>query len=585
MVSIQFEKKLEKLFSRRKPHAPTNNQFPPSPTESIPEEPMFPSPSFIRPKRTRMMAREEVMVSSTSTTSRTRSAPDAHPYAKHRCNGHCKTSSTSTTSSSIASAQTFPRPPRRSSSLCRRHDATLATLKERQYQPFPSASLDKKSTPPTSMYSPRLVSRQSAATATNSNVSVAPPVQRLDTPPPSDGEEEPGTYLARIKAQNAQDNTFASPTPKTSVDLFPMPRKSPNGMALQEPLAKTGPCVDWISGNSQPKMSVRKAVSTSSLVPSKRAMLGEILDEPTFGDFLALSDEDIAEAGPTLPLSQKNNDGVKEVVGQFPVQAPSTKVAVPPSDCSAAIPTRSTSLSHKQSAAAAFEAARIASLYGFDLVYVVSLWPKKESSTPPSPLSSHISSCDSATSHEYVNTNSFLGLNGCLLAAYGLGLVQSPFKISTAVHQKILRHEGWIEYRNTDISKDDFARGYACSFYASSSCDFWRGSDSSMSLSKGSENDRGVVFAVYRKPRQGYSTGCDTQELASLHKDAKKFVDMLLSSQSSAVSPPKILKTYSPFPRTESVKKAPPTHSRLHNAVKQRSPTCQSRPSTAGTSA
>ena len=583
MVSTQLEKKLERLFSRRKPDAPAHNYLPPSPTESIAEEPMFPSPSFIRPKGTRMIAREEVMVSS----SRTHGALDGGPYVKHTSTGHCKTSSTSTTSSSVASAQTFPRLPRRSSSLCRRHDATLATLKEMQYQQFRSASFDKKLILSPSRYSPRLISRQSVATTTNSSASAAPPAQRLDTPPPSDGEEEPGNFVTRMKAQNAQENTFASASPKPSLDLFPIPRKSPNCTAWQEPLSETGrysKYVDRTSWNSHPKVSLRKAVSTSSLVPGKRATLGEILDEPTFGDFLALSDEDIAEAGPMLPLSQNSNDGVKEPSGQFPGQASFMKIAVGPSDCSAAIPTRSASLSHKKSAAAAFEAARIASHYGFDLVYVVSLWPK-ESSTPSSPLSSHVSSCDSATSRENANACSFPGLNGCLLAAYGLGLIQSPFTISTAVHQKILCHEGWIEYRNTDISNDDFARGYACSFYASSGCEFWRGSASSMSLPKGSENDCGVVFAAYMKPRQESSTGCDAQELASLHKDAKSFVDMLLSSQPSAMSPTKVLKTYSPFPRAESVKKASKSHSRLPNAAKQPPPARQSRPSTAGTSA
>lgn len=180
----------------------------------------------------------------------------------------------------------------------------------------------------------------------------------------------------------------------------------------------------------------------------------------------------------------------------------------------------------RPAAAAAFEAARIANRYNFDLVYVVNLWPDM-SVTPTSGPEEDSSSIDSQFSAKAPR-----GLTGRLLAAYGLHNVKSPFQISAMVHAKILRNQGWIEYRNRSARTDEFARGFACSFYtAQHSRTSSVASDESANPARMRRSDRGIVFAAYRKPRADGSLvgiGCNKAQLAEVHKDAEALVEMLI---------------------------------------------------------
>lgn len=511
------------------------------------------------------MARDEKSVSNNR---RTRSVPNAL-LSKHICANHSKTASTSTTASSIASAQTYPHFPKRSSSLSQRREATLATLTERKYQPFPPAHNEQQG------LTGKIFESLSKRNYTDTVV-VLPPVplqsQRFDTPPPSDDEDDRIVKTAPVLAQKKTPVTSYAleHTVETSHGLFPLPgRATKRSLEESDKVTRVGKAHKPV----WPTQAMRKALSTSSLA-TRQATLGEVLDEPTFGDFLALSDDDIAESRPSTPSLIPNGQMLKtnpttaetgmsrrdhyEAPVPRPIapSCPSSGVSAASSDTSASSGGLGQAPSYRRAgAAAAFEAARIASRYGFDLVYVISLWPKRDSPTctsTPLPPSNHSQSCsrDSGISHGNAITNNSSGMSGRLMAAFGLNLFKSPFKIATAVHLKILQNKGWIEYRNSAAKETDFIRGYACSFNVTN--EGCRGSEASASAPQNHQSTSGIVFAAYKRPRSDVSSGCGAQELAQLHEEARKLVDMLIESEKTASnSPSKSIATYSPFPPAE----------------------------------
>ena len=218
---------------------------------------------------------------------------------------------------------------------------------------------------------------------------------------------------------------------------------------------------------------------------------------------------------------------------------------------------------------AAFEAARIAARYRFDLVYVVNLWPSHTGCSQPRAISSQFpvpyfdaparatpslampnnSLRSLAALHKCLegqgsvaNMNPRSGMNGRLLAAYGLPSVMSPFRISAPVHQKVLRADGWLEYRSDSPAADEFARGYSCSFYAGYSPDGrWRPVETDVDRERtGSPEERakkrqdrpanrGIVFAAYRLPNSdGTVLSSGKDELDGLYRDAELFVETLI---------------------------------------------------------
>lgn len=237
--------------------------------------------------------------------------------------------------------------------------------------------------------------------------------------------------------------------------------------------------------------------------------------------------------------------------------------------------------------AAAFEAARIAIKYGFDLVYVVNLWPTRmgnnhsnhlpnfarfrgipvptsptQAPRTPSPPSSPVSSSSfsendsgfEGSPHPYPRKKSSSGaITGRLLAAYGLPAITYPFRISAPVHQKVLRTEGWLEYRSENCAQDEFARGYSCAFHtghyshhrgrhrreradegATSSDDTSDATSPTSPLhpprrtAQAKLANRGVVFAAFRLPRDdGTPIASDTAELDALYRDAELLVDLV----------------------------------------------------------
>ncbi len=316
-----------------------------------------------------------------------------------------------------------------------------------------------------------------------------------------------------------------------------------------------------------------------------------VLMEPNLGDFLSLSDDDIAEdvpapssavvtaavAAATTPTSPAKS--VEKRAGQTKTMALSMRKPLPPapSGSSTSPPVSPTSSTRKRGPlaastppssqppaflapppsflsllpgmpllssplsstssgrprtpagdarmAAAFEIARIASKYKFDLAYIATIWPTNMAflqsngltaqsigwpSTPTSPASakplmranssrsvrpSRASQASQASNGSLLSSASTAASTGTsratatgssspirqgisapvgssqskleaqFLAAYGLATVRAPYSLSAPTHAKILNAERWLEFSEPDAKPDEFARGYGCAFY------------------------------------------------------------------------------------------------------------------------
>jgi hypothetical protein len=490
--------RVERFFAKKKTPAASID---PVDQASVPSKiPQFPSPSFIRPKASRMAAREEGRKQSGS-----RGPSFPTPLSPHRvdlANTQSPTRSPNSYQLEYSPLQNsfmspreesfsgefdgyhFPRPPTRNGD-------TSASSSTRD----PKSSMEA----PSERSLPMRFPRKPVAKAL-----------RLDTPPYSDLEDEDTrrpTYF-RDKQLPALPQT-KPPTPESSPELRPVhiaqlkASKSIDFLNksvysdIRRQLAKTA--------GEQPLRRTSSQISLD-LATNRLSITSSTLREPDFNEFFNLSDDDIAESA--------LEDAVDVVEPSPPSTAPSTPVSTRSSLLTLTPPYGS-----KAATAAAFEAARIANRYNFDFVYVVNLWTDD---TQP-------------RSNRSTTSKKVAPLSGRLLAAYGLENVNLPFQISTTAHNKILSTPGWIEYRAKQVQGDEFARGYAHAFYTDEYSQegsiISRNSASSTPSTQSMNTDRGIIFAAYRKPRAdgslvGVSSG--PAELVNVHKDAEALVEMLV---------------------------------------------------------
>ncbi|ROV97333.1 hypothetical protein VSDG_04811 [Cytospora chrysosperma] len=114
-------------------------------------------------------------------------------------------------------------------------------------------------------------------------------------------------------------------------------------------------------------------------------------------------------------------------------------------------------------------------------------------------------------------------ITGRLLTGYGLNTLEAPFRLSARAHRKILREgaDGWVEYRKSDARDNEFARGYARSFYTAG--------PSQAHMPPPLPPWRGIVFAAYRRPRgHGGTVHSSKAELDALEREAETLVELLL---------------------------------------------------------
>ncbi|RMJ08570.1 hypothetical protein CDV36_011813 [Fusarium kuroshium] len=500
--------RLERFFAKKKtPTASADQVGPMAQAVAPPTIPQFPSPSFIRPKTSRMAAREEVRK---QPAGRVPSFPTPiSPQRMDFSNAHSPTRSSNSSQAQYSPLKTtfmptetdsfldsfdvyqFPRPPTHSGET-----STLSTCE-------PKSSIEA---PSERSFRPRSLDK-------------GDDVLRLDTPPSSDLDDDdirgPRHFLNKELPALPQRKP---PTPDTSPELRPIPDSQLRGSKSIDFLNKAVyKDIRRQLAESLDQQSLRRTASQSSLAPSssRLSLSSSTLREPDFHEFLNLSDDDIAESGP---------EGLEDL-DDSPTSSTAPSTVESPRQ---SLLTLTPPYASKPAEAAAFEARRIANRYNFDFVYVVNLWPGHARSRT-SDSDRDVTSFNPLSSGKQQKT-----MAGRLLAAYGLETVKSPFQICPSAHGKILRTPGWTEYRPTEIRDDEFARGYACAFYTGeysrAESDISRHSASSAPSMK---TDRGIVFAAYRTPRVDGSMvgiGSSPAELASIHKDAEALVELLIDT-------------------------------------------------------
>lgn len=601
-MATRFEKldkhfdRLEKLFSRKKKgselHASdiaisrpaTPIQLPPG---SDANTQTFPQPSFIRPTSSRMVAREEVLLTPHSGR-RALSLPE--PPSTPRLPSSVPSTNSPRLTGCEAPVNCLPIPARYSSvgsaipqrsPLCypdaSRDDPSFEFL---EYS-FSTASKESRNDS-----SPRRRSRSSFKSLSRSANGSVSPRARGDRKRYSAGSQTKASVSQQLQGHVSQEaEQHVSPSsgqlPRGSRCLevaapgYLSPSLSPRPIPrrIYEPKK-----LDNDSGDLRRPKSLeiierdikhvgdylRKSTSLGELPTAKVPRSDPILKEPSVTDFLALSDDDIADGNAGLRAQPTASKPPTFALPPNPSPAPSpvwTKPAYP-------LLTLSPPLASKPATSAAFEAARIAAKYHLDLVYVVNLWPSHMSrpsrssplsqfcgtpvatspgritipSPPRSPVS-NTSGYDSGFESRVPRDSPRGGVTGRLLAAYGLPSIMYPFRISAPVHQKVLRTQGWLEYRNESGAPDEFARGYSCSFYtghspargreqktdAAATTPDGRRKNRSNTNNKNRPPNRGIVFAAFRLPREDGTPVCsNAEELEALHRDAEALVDMLI---------------------------------------------------------
>ncbi|TLD30983.1 hypothetical protein PspLS_01929 [Pyricularia sp. CBS 133598] len=581
------------------------------------EQSLFPAPSFIRPTTSRMLARDEKSPSCkrlndtldakrSPRTSRRFSASESHSSGASSIRSSVRSSTRSST----------PRIPRRSSSLVaqqREEHPSLASLLHYEFTEGESKNARRSLNTlcaPASPIDPECL----ALLEKFPSIDDDPP-----TPPPKDDY--------RLYSSQVNDNPTS---PRT---LSPSASHPQTLQAAAQPRLRPS-----LSSRSAPDLAARSAGqqdSTGSVVGRHRFAnrLTEntkplrifhnrsrssdiVLQEPAVGDFLGLSDDDIAEERPPTPPVLSTSAVARTPLridietAQQPVpppKSPSRSLRKLSVDCEPAssppLVPAPTPLSVKRisarlsmgttedraAAMAAFEVARIAARYSFDLIYIIDMWPKQmlkrkpsaatardpfgtglasprrsgsirrtnKHTRTPSNHSSTFSEAHDETNSERLSENT--GLDYRFLAAYGLHTVKPPLEIAYNVHSKILKHDGWIEYRQPERNDNEFARGYACSFYTGCApTENYHSRNSSLAstseasiveesvatsprLDKGkpvarsrsgtnrSDHNRGIVFAAYRKRQlDGEAPGLSREELKGMQLDAETLVNMIV---------------------------------------------------------
>lgn len=514
----------------------------------------FPQPSFIRPTSTRMLAREEVSPTTHRPDKRSQSLPEppmTPPPTCHISLGECERR----TSSSPGQP---PRIPKRSSSLSpARRPASLASLGELLEFSFANSSRQRTAS------NPLLESRSRAG-------SVSPKAQpdrkrhpdglqhtlaghRREDPitPPRSAEYNKTFDSTRSEFQKGLPPTPPNweLTPEPSPKFSPFLRYQPDNKPIAKP---PRPRSLALSANAfrEPKESLRQSASCSSLGGSRLALApnhqsqGKTSDngakprdkrpktrqlprprEPSVSEFLSLSDDDVA--GDALAPLARLPGPPKPPSCALPLDPPGWFLSPQVSPGSRLL-TLSPPLATRPATEAAFEAAKIAARYKFDLVYVVNLWPTRLASTPSS-AGAELSSPTSNTSR--------VEMTGRILAGYGLQWIKSPFQISESVHLKVLRSSGWLEFHSDNPMPEEFSQGYSCSFYTNHN--LGRRSkltdkgtlEGNLRAQRGSAPNTGIAFAAYRLPRaDGRDLRSDEVELAALRTDAENLVNMLIDT-------------------------------------------------------
>ncbi|KAI0404872.1 hypothetical protein F4802DRAFT_214719 [Xylaria palmicola] len=292
-------------------------------------------------------------------------------------------------------------------------------------------------------------------------------------------------------------------------------------------------------GGGMPQPKLRKSASTSTLL-SIRTAKDCVLTEPTFDDFYALSDDDIAESRPLTPSpltppyvdtpnSYRKSRLPQALTPQHMVKHTQAEITPPttPTDCHM-LKLTYTPTSPRDNLGALW-ASILAKKYDFSLIYVLSLWPVgsdcclggSANTTPSDLVPVHM-----APKEKFTAVTTGPNINGRFLAAYGLNQVPSPFEIAADTHLAALNCVQWNEYRNIDAGPGDISRGWIRPFYN----DY---ASVSMPSTGTYARNRGIVFAAYSKQTANplipmHTSPKQSMILRQLYSDARALVEALV---------------------------------------------------------
>ncbi|KAI1329663.1 hypothetical protein F5Y16DRAFT_92149 [Xylariaceae sp. FL0255] len=364
--------------------------------------------------------------------------------------------------------------------------------------------------------------------------------QSLDDQPPyvpspssETDEDEPRPSICRSVSMTALSSRYSSTYTNPDI-VLPLSNFNPlrSRLSFRE---------SWYYGLEErnPRISVsrprdgvprsrllRKSASTSTLSKlASEIAKDHTLTEPTFDDFYALSDDDIAESLPPTPgtdarvpptpppkelsnLIRKSRLPPPLIVEEPSIEAAIGEITPPYTPIhdhghALALPY---SLITPQDKLGAKGAADLASKYNFAVVYILSLWPAVEGvCLDPSKL------LGDAGEAKEPQVNDALGLEhtltptnqpqttGRLLAAYGLNECASPFEIMTKNHMSALNCNRWKEYHTADVSAEELSRGLMRPIYS----DYVAVPAPPVpadTVPIEHPNNRGILFAAFIKP-------------------------------------------------------------------------------------
>lgn len=637
--------KLERLFStKKKParsrHTPQSSisgsvsktlgphEYRLAQLEQPADIPSFPQSPFIRPKANRMQPRNELKISSPASIARTNSSRTnstrSHRYSQSTSVGTRSDEMNDPRRQSTNSAtNSFHIPHRTSSLLSRRHDRIPGGLIQ-LHLPRETAFAGKSLFPDANAFPLKEEGPLQGGQKGLLDALPIYPASRVETPPPSDQDDF--TFPSppeRGRKQSARLSQLQL-TPEPSPDMIPQrdstlsePKVSIEikRVIVSAPQSRRGTTssVPLLDDDWRDSYIYAPAETISSKAKT-------VFHEPALEDFLSMTDEDLAEIKvehPSKPPSKR--------APPPPILSPTSRPGSGSRSFTSSLRSPAPiSPAVASSQVAAWEAARIAKKYDFDVVYVASFGPSRmthlhnppeaatchpvlmpipgissapssfSQSMPASLVSSPVSDRATTITRHSTPRNSFQspgtasprkppsdifaspatpsvapareccpnaglprsvgGFCGSILAAYGLETIQAPFRLSSNIHKKILRHEGWIEHRNSAATDNEFARGYALSFYTGSSAPSHLASqrrssapDVSRRLStaisatcvaggkkdscrvRSKKIDRGIVFVAYRRPRGPHgAVNSSAAELNALGKEAATLVDLIL---------------------------------------------------------
>lgn len=376
------------------------------------------------------------------------------------------------------------------------------------------------------------------------------------SPPTSDSEDDRSTIVAiganLHKKSNSETRPNIESSPKSMVTEAP-PISASGHKTSRETwgVRHDDPKLQYPNSNGSPvpRLPLREIDNAPNLPVASFAFMGEV-GEPTIKDIYALSDDDIFEARPFTPppsypppppppppkdevrVRVRRRTLTPAIVQPRRVHAvdPTSGEMTPPEtpvelQFLAPLPAR-----HSATELGAIMTAGLATKYNFDLIYLVKVWPKRESryrSTSLRVASGGGSPHGSADFERALCSTSGAVLSGQYLAAFGLDQVGEPLQIQTHVLQEALQSNSWNEI---DDPAGPFSHGWACSLASK------RASVRSQEVERKSlvakNPNRGIVFAAYSRrhnntvlPRESPST---TKFLAELRDDAEKLAKLVL---------------------------------------------------------